>query len=98
MGTTHEVMDLGHIADKLKAFGSETREVDGHNEAALDRTLTELIYLPGDKPRAIVAHTIKGKGVSFMAGDNRWHYTRLNEETYKAATAELAGCGGETHA
>jgi len=98
MGATHEVMDMGHIADKLKAFGSETREVDGHNEAALDRVLTELIYLPGDKPRAIVAHTIKGKGVSFMAGDNRWHYTRLTDETYKAATAELAECGGEVHA
>ena len=98
MGTTHEVMDLGHIADKLTAFGLETREVDGHNEAALDRVITELIHLPGDKPRGLVAHTIKGKGVSFMAGDNRWHYTRLSDETYKAAQAELAGCGGETHA
>ena len=98
MGPTRDVMDLGHIADKLKTFGLETREVDGHNEAALDRALTELIYLPGDKPRALVAHTVKGKGVSFMAGDNRWHYTRLTDATFQAAVEELAVCGGEVHA
>jgi transketolase len=89
MGTTREVMDLGRIAEKLTAFGLETREVDGHDEDALDRALTELTNLPGDRPRGLVAHTVKGKGVSFMEGDNRWHYTRLSDDTFQAAIAEL---------
>jgi transketolase len=89
MGTTDEVMRLGRLADKLAAFGLEVREADGHDESALDATLTELEALPGPRPRALVARTVKGKGVSFMEGDNRWHYTRLTPETYAAALAEL---------
>jgi|SRR6185437_10351442 len=89
MGSTGEVMDLGSIAAKLSAFGLETREVDGHDEAALDAAFTELTHLPGSRPRALVAHTVKGQGVSFMARDNRWHYTRLDSNTYAAALAEL---------
>jgi transketolase len=89
MGATREVMDMGRIAAKLTAFGLETREVDGHDEEALDRTLRELAHLSGDRPRGLVAHTVKGKGVSFMEGDNRWHYTRLTDNTFQAALAEL---------
>jgi transketolase len=89
MGRTREVMDLGGIAAKLSAFGLETREVDGHDEGALERTLGALVRHPSRGPRAIVAQTVKGKGVSFMEADNRWHYTRLSAETYAAAMAEL---------
>jgi transketolase len=89
MGRTSEVLDLGSIADKLRAFGLETRETDGHDEAALDATLRELAGLSSPRPRALVAHTVKGKGVSFMEGDNRWHYTRLTPETYARALAEV---------
>ena len=89
MGTTEEVMRLGNIADKFRAFGFETREVDGHDQLALDQTIHELMHLNSKAPRAIVAHTVKGKGVSFMENDNRWHYTRLTDETYKSAIAEL---------
>lgn len=89
MGSTTEVMGLGSIAAKLSAFGLETREVNGHDEAALDAALTELTTLPGSRPRALVAHTVKGQGVSFMANDNRWHYTRLDPSTYEGALAEL---------
>lgn len=89
MGSTQEVMALGDLAAKLTAFGLETREVDGHDEAALDRTLGALVRHPCARPRAVVAHTVKGKGVSFMEGDNRWHYTRLTDESYAAAMAEL---------
>ena len=89
MGTTEEVMRLGNIADKFRAFGFETREVDGHDELALDQIIHELMNLISTAPRAIVAHTVKGKGISFMENDNRWHYTRLTDETYKSAIAEL---------
>jgi transketolase len=90
MGATKEVMDLGCLADKLLSFGFETREVDGHDEAALDAALTELVCHPSDWPRGLVAHTVKGKGVSFMERDNTWHYTRLTPETFARAVAELA--------
>jgi transketolase len=45
---------------------------------------------PCGKPGAIIARTLKGQGVSFMAGDNRWHYTRVSDETYARAVAELS--------
>jgi transketolase len=67
----------------------ETREVDGHDEEALDSALTTLTQLDSPRPRALVAHTVKGRGVSFMEHDNRWHYTRLTGSTYAAALAEL---------
>jgi transketolase len=89
MGSTKEVMQLGDLAAKLTAFGLETRRVDGHDEAALDRTLSALARHPCRGPKAVVARTVKGKGVSFMEADNRWHYTRLTAETYAAAMAEL---------
>jgi transketolase len=76
-------MDLGSIAAKLSAFDLETREV------ALDAALRELTQLPAPRPSALVAHTEKGRGISFMAGQNRWHYTRLDPSTYAAAMAEL---------
>jgi transketolase len=91
MGKTAEVMNLGAIAAKFRAFGLETREVDGHDEAALDAALRELVAWTEPRPRGLVAHTVKGKGVSFMEGDNRWHYSRLSPDTYAAAVAELQG-------
>jgi transketolase len=89
MGSTDDVIRLGSIAAKMEAFGFETREVDGHDELALDAVISELIALPSRRPRALVAHTVKGKGVSFMEGHNRWHYTRLTPETYAQAMEEL---------
>lgn len=90
MGSTAEVMGLGCLCAKFAAFGFVVREVDGHDEAALDHALCELVRIDAPKPRALVAHTIKGKGISFMEADNRWHYTRLTPDTYAQALAELA--------
>lgn len=90
MGSTDEVMQLGSLEAKLQAFEVETRSVDGHDEAALAQTLTELLAAESKGPKAIVARTTKGHGISFMAGDNKWHYTRLTAETHQAALAELA--------
>ena len=72
-------MDLGCIAAQTDGLRLQYREVDGHDEAALDAALTELTRQSGrPATRRVVAHTVKGKGVSFMEDDNRWHYTRLN--------------------
>jgi transketolase len=89
MGRVEEVLQLGSIAEKLQAFGFEIREVNGHDEAALDLALRELGELESSRPRAIVAKTVKGYGVSFMHDNNIWHYTRLTPDTYRAAIDEL---------
>lgn len=90
MGTTDEVIRLGDIRAKFEAFGFAAVDVDGHDEASLDEVLETRD--PADlRPRAVIARTVKGHGVSFMADDNRWHYTRLDDGTYAAAIAELEG-------
>lgn len=89
MGATQEVMSLGSMKDKLLAFNFETEEIDGHNEKQVTQSLEKLVKSESTQPKAIIAHTVKGKGVSFMENQNQWHYTRLNAETYKAALKEL---------
>lgn len=89
MGRTEDVLSLGDLLTKLQAFGCDAREVDGHDEVAIDAALRALRSDASHRPKALVARTIKGKGVSFMEHDNRWHYTRLTPETYEAALAEL---------
>lgn len=91
MGTTAEVMALDGLAARFEAFGFDVREVDGHDEDALDAALRALEGMANGRPKAIVARTVKGKGVSFMENDNRWHYTRLTPETYRSAMRELEG-------
>ncbi len=90
MGSTSEVLDLGDIRAKFQSFGLYTLDIDGHDEGALDPALREVCNVNHPGPRAIIAHTVKGKGISFMENNNRWHYTRLTAETYAAAIQELA--------
>lgn len=90
MGTTAEVMGLGSLADKFRAFGFDTVDVDGHDEAALDGALSRLKASCNGAPKAIIAKTVKGKGVSFMEHENAWHYTRLNADSFAQAMAEVA--------
>jgi transketolase len=90
MGKTADVMDLGDITGKFRVFGFEACAVDGHDEAALDAAIGALLRSLGPGPRALVAHTVKGKGISFMEANNRWHYTRLDSTTLAAALVELA--------
>ncbi len=89
MGSTEEVMGLGDIEAKFAAFGFDAVTLDGHHEPALDAGLRALRAKRNGRPKAIVANTVKGKGVSFMEHNNAWHYTRLSLETYQAALAEL---------
>jgi transketolase len=89
MGRTEEVINLGRIIEKFQAFGFESREANGHDETELEQTIGTLLECQATRPRALVAHTIKGKGISFMEDDNRWHYTRLDADTYAAAAAQL---------
>lgn len=89
MGRTDEIIALGDLAAKFAAFGFDAVTIDGHNEAAIDDALITFRNDGSNRPKALIAHTIKGRGVSFMENDNIWHYTRLNEETYRDAIAAI---------
>jgi transketolase len=89
LGRTEEVLGLGSISDKFKAFGWEVGEVDGHDEGELNAKLRLLIHDQSTSPRALVARTVKGKGVGFMENDNSWHYRRLDEAHYRTALTGL---------
>lgn len=87
-GASAEILDVSdRYAAMLQAVGFETIEVDGHDASALMEAFQRT--REAEKPRAVVAHTIKGKGVSFMENDNDWHHNRLTEEQYQRAIAEL---------
>jgi len=89
MGSTEEVLKLGNIMEKFIAFGFESIQLDGHNESQINDAIHQLKSKKNGKPKAIIAKTVKGKGISFMENNNIWHYTRLSSETYAAAMAEL---------
>jgi transketolase len=90
-GRSDEIMALAPLAEKWRAFGWSTREVDGHDVEALVRALSRLPNGSG-QPAALIAHTIKGKGVSFMEDDNNWHYRVPSDDELKAALEQLREC------
>lgn len=92
-GRSNEVMALDPLRDKWESFGWESYEVDGHDFAEI-RTALACAEMSGrDRPLAIVAHTIKGRGVSFMEDDNNWHYRIPTAEEVALARQELARKG-----
>lgn len=90
LGTVKEVMDLDPFGDKWRSFGWAVREIDGHNLAEIEAVLASLPFEPG-RPSCVIAHTVKGKGVSFMEDRLLWHYRTPQGEEYAAALAELDG-------
>lgn len=89
-GKTDEIMPLGDISGKWRAFGWNVIETDGHDVEAIANALEEAKNTKG-KPTLINAKTIKGKGISFMEGENIWHGKPISDEKYKQAMAELRG-------
>jgi transketolase len=87
-GRSDEIMALAPLAEKWRAFGWTAHEVDGHDIDALCRLFGAVPDGSG-RPVAVIAHTVKGKGVSFMEDDNNWHYRIPNEEELAAALREL---------
>lgn len=74
------------VVDKVKAFGWEAAEVDGHDTQAL---ASAVLTRAGDRPLMVVARTTKGKGVSYMEGVPMWHYRSPSPDEYQAALAEI---------
>ena len=89
MGMTTDILNLGSIQKKFESFGFDVVTIDGHNEILIDKAIVEFQKSTSMAPKAIIAKTIKGKGVSFMENDNRWHYSRLTSADYAAACEEL---------
>lgn len=91
MGKTNEIIALHSIQSKFESFGFDTLSIDGHDEVAISHAINQLQTSASKAPKAIIAKTVKGKGVSFMENNNLWHYTRLSSDTHAKAIIELSG-------
>ncbi len=85
LGKTREIVNPEPLSDKLRAFNWQAVSVDGHNFGEL----LEAFNQKTDKPKAIIANTVKGKGVSFMEDNHLWHSSCPNEKEYQQAKEEL---------
>ena len=89
-GTVQEVLDLEPFAHKWQAFRWSVQEIDGHDHRQIARALSSLPFASGN-PSCLIAHTVKGKVVSFMENQLAWHYRSPNAEQLAQALSEL-GC------
>jgi transketolase len=87
-GAVKDVLDLEPLAEKWRAFGWGVREIDGHDLAAIEEACAAVPFVLG-RPSCIVAHTIKGKGVSYMEGKLLWHYRAPRGEDLEIALREI---------
>ena len=86
-GSNKSIMDLGNLKDKIESFGWNTTEIDGHN---IDKIYDYFKNLGNNnKPNALIANTIKGKGFSFSENNNSWHHSILTKELYNKALSEM---------
>lgn len=86
LGYVKDILDLKPFAEKWRSFGWEVQEIDGHDH---DAVLAALSRPSSGAPRAIIAHTVKGKGVSFMEDQLAWHYKSVNEQQLATALREI---------
>ena len=87
-GRSKEILSLEPLADKWKAFGWSVYQINGHSFTEMDKIFRK-INKKNIGPSIIIAHTIKGKGVSFMEDNNNWHYRIPNKEELDMALSEL---------
>jgi transketolase len=88
LGYTKDVISLDPLEDRWRAFGWDVHSVEGNNQKAITRAIAEPVT---GQPRALIAHTTFGKGVSFMESQIRWHYLPMNAEQYALALSEIGG-------
>jgi len=90
MGKVKEILNVEPLKNKWESFGWEVREIDGHNFEEIEKALISPPSQQG-KPIVIIARTIKGKGISFMEGNNLYHYKMLSDDEYQKSLKELNG-------
>lgn len=88
-GTLDQVTSLGNLAQKYQAFGWRVCEFDGHDIAEIKRQFDQLPTVDSNQPTAFICHTIKGKGVSFMENQVRWHAGKITFEQYEDSVRYL---------
>ncbi len=88
LGYTDQVLSLRPLADRWRAFGWDVREVDGHDVAAITETISHLDTASGP-PHVVIAHTVFGKGVSYMERQIKWHYWPMSDIEYRQAIMEI---------
>jgi transketolase len=94
-GRCEEIMGIEPLVDKWRSFGWEVHEVDGHDVAAVALVLRRLkADLTRERPACVIAHTLKGKGVTFMETEPGWHLGYLAPEDETRVLAEITGRGG----
>jgi len=89
-GTSDEIMPMGDIEAKFRAFGWECFVCDGHDTGALCEAYDAAAKVTG-RPSVVLAKTVKGKGVSFMEGKNTWHGSPIGDKYFEMAMRELGG-------
>lgn len=87
-GRTNKVLNLEPLKEKWLSFGWQAKEIYGHSFPQIERALNRIPFRK-NKPNMIIAHTIKGKGISFMEDKLEWHYKSPNHEEYILALKEL---------
>lgn len=87
MGASKDIIDMSNMAERFSAFGFDTIEIDGHNHKQIKLALTK----KHDKPLAIIAHTVKGKGVKMMENNNDYHAKYVADDELEGVLAELRG-------
>ena len=87
-GRSREVLALDPLVDKFRSFGWNVHEIDGHDHAQILNAVAQ-VSTAQQQPTMVVAHTVKGRGVSFMEDDNNWHYRIPTEEEVERARIEL---------
>lgn len=90
-GRVDDIIPLGDLADKWRAFGWNAIEADGHDPVDLVRAIG-LASACSETPSVVIANTVKGKGVSFMEGNHEWHGKPLGADDLNTALAELGAC------
>ena len=89
-GGTEDVMGLEPLADKWAAFGWQVQTIDGHDPDAIREAVRAAKDAPG-KPHVIIANTVKGKGISFMEDQYKWHSGQISPEQYETGLRDLEG-------
>jgi transketolase len=90
-GFTQDILDFEPFSEKWRSFGFEVIECDGHNFEALKSAFA----YETNKPKCIIADTVKGKGVSFMENNKDWHHNGISQKQYSDAISELTGGAGQ---
>jgi transketolase len=88
LGYTRQVLDLSPLGARWRAFGWDVHEVDGHDQAAIERALAGMPAAAA-APRAVIARTVFGKGVSYMERQIKWHYWPMSDAEYAQALSEM---------